>query len=380
MRVGYTSSQDVSQQPSDKIGEINDEVSLVEEQKVPLPEVERFVQPVEGTKTQPSQDAQRAKRSEIDVAGRARATQLNQQFSQNVKSAAPQTTNTSRASTNRIYKDGVTNLVEIASSSKYTSTEKEEFFRDYMSASKDNLRNLITGSELWPPELRQHVDAALIGSEKLQERVAQELTPAQQTQVLDRLLGHGFDSAYVAIAKIIEKTNSPDYIASHLKDMKNFHDFPVDTITDPSSGVLYLLARRAKDLSPDSNLTLAKKIIHNQQFDPYLGLADRSSRYQTIDKFFENMSPNQKNLLFDQLQDAGEIPAFAAAIGQDRNVSLSILSGLSDKNVDFLREVFLKLARDADQAGKKDLGNDYENNALQLKGWLQNHFPNYVVK
>jgi hypothetical protein len=338
-------------------------------------------QPTESTKNQNQQGSnQITKRSEIDLGAQARATQLQQQFAQNVKSAAPQTANQTTSSTNRIYKDGVTDLVTIASSSKYSAAEKQEFFRDYMRASKENLRNLITGSELWPPELRQHVDAALISSEKLQERVAQEFTPAQQTQVLERLLGSSDWKAGDAISKIIEKTGSSslDYITQHLGKMINF--FETSEGPPTSSELLNSLIDRAKDLSPGSRSELVKQILIFEM-DPSTPALNQLNRLKMLEKMFGQLTSDEKNVLFDKLQDSGEIPRLAAIIGESgRNVPISILNGLSETNVDFLWHVYSKLATDANEAGNKDLGNYYENNILQLKGWMENHYPNYVRK
>jgi hypothetical protein len=339
-------------------------------------------QPTENIKQNYQGSTQKTKRSEIDLSAQARATQLQQQLAQNVKSTAPQTTNQTTSSTNRIYKDGVTNLVAIASSTKYTAAEKEEYFRDYMSSSKENLRNLITGSELWPPEMREHVDSALISSEKLQERVAKELIPAQQTQVLDRLLASKIDpGAIYAIHRIIGKLDSAslDYVTSNLDKMNNFKNSTDAETANLSDILVFALAERAKDMSSqDSRLALTKKILESGVIDN--PVTTQAIRYQTLQKLFGNLTADQKNTLFDQLQDHGELPKFAEAINSGGSLPVSILSGLTDKNVDFLRNVYLKLARDADQAGKIDLGNEYENNVLQLKGWLENHYPNYITK
>lgn len=311
-----------------------------------------------------------AKRSEVDMAGQARYAAL----AKDLPKAPPTTIETPRHS--------VGDPEKIANNPAYTDNQKAAFFHDYISkASPEAFKKLIADSQNWPPASRRNLDQALAKTAVPAERAARDLEPAQQKQFLDRMLALGHAGDYAT--NVFVKSASPKTLSEITSNLGRFENLGkrVDGQKQPSGKVfLDSIAERSRDLTPDARLAFTKTLLDFNVFDKGDLRGNESYRKHTFERMFKHMSPEDKNRLFDDMQNKDMALDFARNIGGEWSVPQHVLSGLTDKNADFLRQMYAKLANDAKGSGDEKMRSLYERNSKHVQGWIENHFPNYVMK
>ncbi|HSE42904.1 MAG TPA: hypothetical protein VLH08_19235 [Acidobacteriota bacterium] len=315
------------------------------------------------------QSGSTTKRSEIEFAGQSRAAELSKELAK------------TPASKNRIFADGVTDPEKVAGSKKYTDAEKTEFYKNYMTnAGADDFKKLIDDSGKWPNDKRALLDNALATPE-VAKRAAIELGRGQHLDTLDRIFRANSGNSYKAVREYISNLDTPslNHVTEHLKELENLESPDVKGRMMNASAVLRGLAERSGELTREARLELTQQTLRIQLDSLKDKYAEVEQAY-TLGTIFSNSSPEQKNQLFDDLQDRGKIDDLAASLKEMKEIDVNVLNGLNAQNVDALRETFKQLAKESKDVNKKDDTHTYERLILQLNGWMENHFPEYRSK
>jgi hypothetical protein len=313
--------------------------------------------------TQLDSQAGNAKRSEVGFAGQSRAAGLSKQLANNTESR------------NRIFKDGVTDPEKVASSKKYTDAEKTEFYKKYLTAaSPDDFRKLIDSSEKWSSDERGLLDNA-IATPEASKRAATELGRGQHLDMFDRIFRANSGNSYHAIRAYIENLDptSLNHVAENLSKLEFLESPDVRGRMMNASAMLRGLAERAGEMNRGARLSLAQETLRIQ-LDSLKDKYAEVEQALTLKTIFANGTTEQKNQLFDDIQDRGKIDDLAESLKELREIDVSVLNGLNAQNVDSLREAFKQLAK---ESNKKDATHIYERVILQLNGYMENHFPGF---
>ena len=315
--------------------------------------------PTTESETKPQDPSKAEKRSDVDRVGQKRADDL----SKEIKS--------------RIDSDGVTDPGKVASEKKYSPAEKKAFYKDYLTkATNDDLQKLLKDSEKWEPAQRQLLDNVLASSPEFTKKAAKAATAGQHTAILDRIIAAKPNDSLIVIDGFIKNLDGPalNDVALNLSKLKNMPGSEFDGMN-----IMASIANRSSELTRDARLALTEQAMSFE----YLGHdhpGTLASRAHTLNSIFEKSTPDQKNQLFDDLQDTGKIDDLARSLKELGEINVNVLKGMSPDNLDFFRDALRQSQREAVQAGNKNDINVYDRMILQIDGYMQNHFPDYKKK
>jgi hypothetical protein len=308
-----------------------------------------------------------SKRSEVELAGQSRAAELSKELA-----------NKPAASKNRIFKDGITDPETVAASKKYTDAEKTEFYKNYTkTASSDDFKKLISNSEKWNSNESGLLDNVLATPEAA-KRAATELGRGEHLDMLDRIFQANGGNSNAAIREYISNLDSPslNHVAENLKNLEYLESPDVKGRMLNASAVLHGLAERSGEMNREARLSLTKEVLRIK-LDTFKDTHAEIDQAVTLETIFSKSSADQKNQLFDDLQDRGKIDDLAGSLKYVKELDVNMLTGLNAENVNALREGFKQLAK---ESTKKDEMHTYERLILQLNGWMENHFPGNTKK
>ncbi len=242
-------------------------------------------------------------------------------------------------------------------------------------ASSDDFRKLISNSEKWHTDESGLLDDAIASTPEAAKRAATELGRGQHLDMLDRIFRANSGNSYQAIREYMSNLDTPslNHVAQNLKNLEILESPDIKGRMMNAASVLRGLADRSGELTGDARLSLTQETLRVQldyKKDKYAEV-EQAITLQTI---FANSSPEQKNQLFDDLQDRGKIDDLAQSLKELKEIDVNVLNGLNAQNVDALRETFKQLAK---ESNKKDETHTYERLILQLNGWMENHFPEH---
>ncbi|MCI0614553.1 hypothetical protein L0244_16320 [bacterium] len=318
---------------------------------------------------QSKQTGPNAKKSEMDLTTQARYATITKQL--------PKTPITGPE-----VRKQVIDPRQMADSNIYTPREKAAYYQRYLEREGSaGLKKLLSESENWPESSRHALDDALAKTPSAAAYATRMSSTDDQIKFLDRMFALGYNDN--ASAKAFVDFASPATLSNIAS---RFHDFSHlgERVNKDNlgSGMYFMkrLAERAGELSPDAQKMFAKSAVDFNIFEKSDLRGNEAFRRQVLQTMFAKMSPDAKNSVFDELQNTDKALGFARSLGGEFSVPQEVLKGLTDKNADFLRQMYAKLMNDAKLTGDTKMFSLYERNLKHLEGWMENHFPNYVRK
>ena len=263
-------------------------------------------------------------KTDVSSAGKTRADQLNDQL--NAKD---------------------TNVpLKIAGRKDLNDFEKRMEIDQWMrNASSDDFQKMIQQSHNWPKTTQKLLDDAIENgfSGANQWRIAKELKPDQQIEMIKRLTGEGFSGA---VGTILGQAD-PAVLNQVAKDFKNYPNFEIDPDNNKASGTLmHMLAGHARDLTPENRRALADTILHE-------GLPQQplqSWRAFLTAEMFDSVQGNEQQArdLFAHIQQNGDLKQMLSNF-KDQPVNFQHdFTGLGPNELKAMQQTFEQLANEAD--------------------------------
>lgn len=221
-----------------------------------------------------------------------------------------------------------------------------------VNSSPDEFKKMIEQSGSWPKDVQKQFDK-IIAEGNFARRITADLKPEQQMQMLKRLHEGGFGDAVTSITASFD-SNQLNQVVADLKSSPG-----MDSSNRATRDLRYVLANRAKELSPENQRKLADSIIKDQTPEPERA---QGSRAGNIRDMFHELSDAQSKELFAHIQQNGDLKKMMANFNGDTPVDFKHeFLGLGKKELTAMKEAFEQLA--AEQPAGSPLQKIYAANA-----------------
>jgi hypothetical protein len=260
------------------------------------------------------------------------------------------------------FEEGIMSVIQVAHDPK---SAKEAIRPLLENATPDQLRHMISASEKWRPENKKIIDQAIAESSDVMKKVATQLTPNEQSKVLNRVLtadnsGDFDDKNAIANARSQALrswiSNTPKNVLNEvLKKSVNSEMITNEVINQMSYGDFIGFDKLSARYKGD----LLKKLTHNPQVSS-----------QTLMGIFNRMKPAEKNAVIDlyQKDNPDTLPDFLRNISPHLNKYF--MEGINQENAKFIRDTYLTLGENGTEAERAT----YKKLANYIAGWMEETF------
>ena len=295
----------------------------------------------------------RGVRSEIGLEGSVRQAQIQNQF--NAQSNSNSTVELAK---------------HIANDPSLTPDVRVAHMKEILEmASPDDFKAIFSSLGSLSQNEKDVIGGAIHGSETVATRVAKELSPDDQLGAIRAAADFRHSGKAPA--------NSGDQYAKSLEAWAN-NTTPealnkVVAADNEALGGLNVVNRLMLS-GHDSNLF--DKLTDTNKVGVMTHLVTMANSDQDVSFILDNFaksSPAVKNGVIDQLQDKGQMPQFLEKVGKFFNERH--LQGLNKENAQFIQSTFELLGKEAEMKKNVDDAITFQQKALHVKGWIENHFP-----
>jgi hypothetical protein len=313
-------------------------------------------QPQENTVQDPTSQpftptSNRGARSEIGLEGSVRQAQLQNQF------------NAQSNSTVELAK-------HIANDPSLTPDVRVAHMKEILEmASPDDFKAIFSSLGSLSQNEKEVIGGAIHGSETVATRVAKELSPDEQLGAIRTAADFRHSGKAPA--------NSGDQYTKSLEAWaKNTTPEALNKVVAADNEALGGLGVVNRLMLSGHDSNLFDKLTDTNKVGVMTHLVTMANSDQDVTFILDNFaksSPAVKNAVIDQLQDKGQMPQFLEKVGKFFNERH--LQGLNKENAQFIQSTFELLGKEAEMKKNVDDAITFQQKALHVKGWIENHFP-----